>query len=331
MCGMNVDPARAKARFEHSGKTYYFCCTGCEQKFAADPDKYLKGGMPMHAPSPKALVGIAPMGSLPEQIMPARATSQQTIPQGAVATLPSAPADQNLYICPMDPEVQQEGPGDCPKCGMALEPAVPAPPAASKTEYTCPMHPEIVRDQPGDCPICGMALEPRTVSIAEDENPELVDMTWRFWICVGLTVPVLLVAMSDLVPGLTSLLSVGSPRYWQWFEFVVTTPVVVWGGLAIPSFVAYRSLATRNLNMFTLGVGLGVSVAYAFSVVGLLFPGIFPDTFRGDDGEVAVYFEAAAAIITLVLLGQVMELRARSRTGAGDQGVAGTCAKEPRG
>jgi Cu+-exporting ATPase len=311
---MTVDPAKAKGTHEHAGKMYYFCCAGCQQKFSADPAKYL------NAP-PKALIGIAPMGaSRPMQIAPAPARTAPSTPSGA------APKVSNEYTCPMDPEVRQQGPGDCPKCGMALEPTVAALPA-TKTEYTCPMHPEIVRDKPGDCPICGMALEPRTISIAEEKNPELVDMTRRFWICAALTIPVVLVAMSDMIPSMPPM-KLASPRAWQWFEFIVATPVVLWGGWTF--FVrAWRSLVTRNFNMFTL-IGLGVGVSYSFSVVGVLFPGIFPASFRGMGGEVAVYFEAAAAITTLVLLGQVMELRARSQTGAAIKALLGLAPKTAR-
>jgi Cu+-exporting ATPase len=210
---------------------------------------------------------------------------------------------------------------------MALEPVVAALPA-TKTEYTCPMHPEIVRDAPGSCPICGMALEPRTVSVGEEQNPELASMTRRFWVSVALTIPILVVAMADVVPGLSALMQFASPKDWQWLEFVLATPVVLWGGW--PFFVrGARSLVTGNLNMFTL-IGLGTGVAYGFSVVGVLFPGIFPASFRGGGGEVAVYFEAAAAITTLVLLGQVMELRARSRTGAAIKALLGLAPKTAR-
>jgi Cu+-exporting ATPase len=179
-------------------------------------------------------------------------------------------------------------------------------------EYTCPMHPEIIRNAPGSCPICGMALEPRTVSAADEANPELEDMTRRFWVGVVLTVPLLLIAMSDLVPGrpLQRILSMETAG---WIEMALATPVVLWGGA--PFFArAWQSLVTRNLNMFTL-IGLGVGVAYAYSVVARLFPQIFPESFR-EDTVVPLYFEAAAAITTLVLLGQVLELKARSRTGA---------------
>jgi P-type Cu+ transporter len=319
VCGMSVDPARVKATHEHAGKKYYFCCAGCQQKFSADPAKYL---------GPKTLVGIAPMSASPIQIAPAPSAHLRPARLPTAKTATAHPnASQNEYTCPMDPEVRQQGPGDCPKCGMALEPTVAALPT-TKTEYTCPMHPEIVRDQPGNCPICGMALEPRTISVGEEKNPELVDMTRRFWACTVLTIPVLLVAMTDFVPGLSSLMSAVSSRTWQWIEFVLATPVVLWGGW--PFFVrAWRSLVTRNLNMFTL-IGLGVSVTYVFSVIGVLFPRIFPPSFRGAGGEVAVYFEAAAAITTLVLLGQVMELRARSRTGAAIKALLGLAPKTAR-
>ncbi len=319
VCGMSVDPAKAKATLEHAGKTYYFCCVGCQVKFSGDPARYL---------TPKPLVGIAPMSGKPIQIAPAAARPAAQPAVQLVAAPAAARKDvTNEYTCPMDPEVRQQGPGDCPKCGMALEPSIAALPL-EKTEYTCPMHPEIVRDAPGDCPVCGMALEPRTVSVAEDKNPELVDMTRRFWICVALTIPILIVAMSDLVPGLSAQMKFASPRAWEWLEFILATPVVLWGGA--PFFVrGLRSLVTRNLNMFTL-IAIGTGVAYAFSVAGVLFPGAFPASFRGMDGQVDVYFEAAAAITTLVLLGQVMELRARSRTGAAIKALLGLAPKTAR-
>jgi Cu+-exporting ATPase len=317
VCGMTVDPSRAKATHEHEGKKYYFCCAGCLGKFSADPAKYLV---------PKTLIGIAPMSAHPVQMAPAAdriPTQPDTKTAPSVASHKAASIE---YTCPMHAEVRQQGPGDCPKCGMALEPVVAALPV-TKIEYTCPMHPEIVRYAPGSCPICGMALEPRTVSM-EEQNPELADMTRRFWISVALTIPILVVAMADLLPGLSALMRVASPRTWQWLEFFLATPVVLWGGY--PFFVrGARSIVTRNLNMFTL-IALGTGVAYAFSVVGVFFPGLFPASFRGADGVVAVYFEAAAAITTLVLLGQVMELRARSRTGAAIKALLGLAPKTAR-
>jgi Cu+-exporting ATPase len=320
VCGMTVDPARAKATYEHAGKTYYFCCRGCQEKFSAEPAKYLSSRkLEGIAPAPLHTIQIAPA---PVQSAPPQLTSIAPAPP------PASPRHvSNEYTCPMDPEVRQQGPGDCPKCGMALEPVVATAPA-TKTEYTCPMHPQIVRDKPGSCPICGMTLEPRTVTAEEEKNPELVNMTRRFWICTALTIPILLVAMSDFAPSMSPLMRLASARTWQWFEFILATPVVLWGGW--PFFVrGWRSLVTRNLNMFTL-IGLGVGVSYGFSVVGTILPGIFPASFRGEDGEVAVYFEAAAAITTLVLLGQVMELRARSQTGAAIKALLGLAPKTAR-
>jgi Cu+-exporting ATPase len=226
----------------------------------------------------------------------------------------------------MHPEIRQEQPASCPKCGMALEPeGVPVP--ATKTEYTCPMHPEIVQEGPGNCPKCGMALEPHTVTLEEEGNPELKDMTRRFWISAVLTVPVVIIAMGPMVPGV-SFESLGLPRFMRWLELALATPVVLWGGW--PFFVrSWQSLVNRSLNMFTL-IGLGVSVAYVYSIVAVLAPYIFPPSFRGADGEVGVYFEAAAVIVTLVLLGQMLELRARNRTGAAIKALLGLAPKTAR-
>src|SRR5262249_15010834 len=198
----------------------------------------------------------------------------------------------------------------CPTCGMALEPEMPTP---SRVEYTCPMHPEIVRSGPGSCPICGMALEPRTVTATEEENPELRDMTRRFWVSVVLTVPLLAIAMADRLPGMP--VQHALPHGWlPWIELLLATPVVLWAGW--PFFQrGWASVVHRSTNMFTL-IALGTGVAYVYSVVATVFPQIFPESFRDMSGGPAVYFEAAAAITTLVLLGQVLELRARSRTGA---------------
>ncbi len=194
-----------------------------------------------------------------------------------------------------------------------------------KAEWTCPMHPEVVSDSPGACPKCGMALEPETVS-AEEENPELVDMTRRFWVGVILTIPLVLIAMRDYIPGL-SLESLISHEVMKWAELILATPVVLWAGW--PFFVrGWQSLITRNLNMFTL-IGIGVGVAYIYSIVAALFPGMFPVSFR-KDGEVGVYFEAAAVIVTLILLGQVLELKARSKTGAAIKMLLGLAPKTAR-
>ncbi len=227
-----------------------------------------------------------------------------------------------IYTCPMHPEIRQEGPGFCPKCGMGLEPVSPP---AGKTEWTCPMHPEIIRDSPGSCPICGMALEPRTISI-EEENPELIDMTRRFRAGVILTIPLIFIAMSDYIP-VFPLKTLLSHELLKWIELLLATPVVLWAGW--PFFVRFwQSIRSHNLNMFTL-IGLGVGVAYIYSVVASLFPGMFPASFR-KDGEVGVYFEAAGVIVTLVLLGQVLELKARSKTGAAIKMLLGLAPKTAR-
>ncbi|OGT35001.1 MAG: copper-translocating P-type ATPase [Gammaproteobacteria bacterium RBG_16_51_14] len=225
----------------------------------------------------------------------------------------------------MHPEVQQAGPGDCPKCGMALEPMIGAGPV-SQMEYICPMHPEVLRNEPGDCPVCGMALESRTVVVAE-ENPELVDMTRRFWVSLILALPVFLLAMvADLTPAVMEKIITMRPL--QYFEFLLATPVVLWGGW--PFFQrGWDSILRRNLNMFTL-IALGVGIAWTYSVVAMLFPHIFPVLLRGEDGTVPVYFEAAAVITTLVLLGQVLELRARSRTNAAIKMLLGLASKTAR-
>ena len=246
-------------------------------------------------------------------------------PANSAAETPT-PAPGTIYTCPMHPEIRQEGPGSCPQCGMALEPeGIPAP--TTKTEYTCPMHPEIVRDEPGNCPICGMALEPRTVTLEAEENQELKDMTRRFWIGVLLTVPLVVVAMGRHMPGLP-FDGLASSRGLNGLELLLATPVVLWGGW--PFFErGWQSVLNRSLNMFTL-IALGVGVAYAYSSVAVLFPALFPAAFHDAHGAVAVYFEAAAAIVTLVLLGQVLELRARQRTGAAIKALLGLAPKSAR-
>jgi Cu+-exporting ATPase len=205
------------------------------------------------------------------------------------------------------------------------EPA--APPVPAGTTYTCPMHPEIVRPAPGACPICGMALEPRTVTMEEEDNPELRDMTRRFWVSTVLTVPLVAFAMLRHLPAVPHVLH-GVLGWAPWLELALATPVVLWGGW--PFFVrAWSSVVLRSLNMFSL-IGLGVGVAYAYSVAATIAPGVFPGSFRDEMGHVGVYYEAAAAIVTLVLLGQVMELRARSRTGAAIRALLGLAPRTAR-
>jgi Cu+-exporting ATPase len=209
---------------------------------------------------------------------------------------------------------------------MALEPKAPAAPLV-KTEYVCPMHPEIVRPEPGFCPICGMALEPRTVTLEEEANPELVDMTRRFWVSVVLSVPIVFFAMSEMIPGQPVQRSI-SPHVLSWIQLLLATPVVLWGGW--PFFErGWNSIINRSLNMFTL-IAIGVGTAFVYSVAATLFPDAFPPSFRGHGGEVGVYFDAAATITTLVLLGQVLELRARSKTSRAIKALLGLAAKTAR-
>ena len=297
VCGMMVNPATARGgTAEHEGKTYFFCNPRCAERFRSEPAKYLS---PDYKPGGMHGTGMVAIGGI--KLAPA---APSTPPQPQPAAKPAAGV---RYICPMDPEVSEPKPGACPICGMALEPEMPAAPQV-RTEYTCPMHPEIVRAEPGACPICGMALEPRTVTPELERDPELASMTRRFWIGLALTAPLLVISMGGMflhfIPAGASV----------WIQFALAAPVVVWG--AWPFFVrGLTSLRTRHLNMFTL-VGLGIFVAFAYSVVATLAPGIFPPSFRGHGGKPDVYYEAAASITVLVLLGQVLELRARSRTGA---------------
>ena len=317
VCHMKVDPAKARAKVEHRGKTYYFCCPGCAQRFQAEPERYL-------APKASAGAGLVQLGATKaagaadtaglggsehsrlvslETAAPMRIVSA---PSEKSAAVPSPPEGGTVYICPMDQEVRQPGPGACPKCGMDLEPELVAP-APVKIEYTCPMHPEIVRDQPGACPICGMDLEPRTVAAAPEENAELRRMRRRFWVSVALTAPLLVIAMT----GMMAHTAVG-PRLLNWIELALATPVVLWAGW--PFFQrGWASVVNRSANMFTL-IAMGIGVAYVYSLATTIAPGVLPPSFRDMNGAAHVYFEAAAAITALVLLGQVMELRARSQT-----------------
>ena len=278
VCNMVVSND-SKYYYHYADKHYHFCSEHCLHKFKEHPERYLNKETP-----------------------PPHETGDES----------------SIYTCPMHPEIQQQGPGNCPKCGMALEP-MGVPVTTTKTEYTCPMHPEVVQDHPGNCLNCGMALEPVTVKV-EEKNEELIDMSRRFWVSTVLAFPVFILAMvADLFPAwLPDGLSMKTV---QWIEFALATPVVWWGGW--PFFVRGRqSVQTWNLNMFTL-IALGVSVAWVYSVVALLFPQIFPPIMQMEGGLVAVYFEAAAVITALVLLGQVLELRARSRTNAAIQMLLG--------
>ncbi len=287
---MTVDSKSAAGSSEYNRQTYYFCSAGCLGKFRADPKRFL-----------------TPSASTPTQ------EEHKTV------------AAKAEYTCPMHPEVRQPKPSSCPKCGMTLEPLSVALPK-EKVEYTCPMHPQIIRDAPGSCPICGMALEPRVVT-GDEENSELIEMKRRLWISAVLSLPLLIIGMSEFIPGapLARLLPMNAL---PWIELALASPVVLWGGW--PFFVrGWLSLVNRSLNMFTL-IGLGVSVAYIYSLFATLLPQIFPASFRDEMGNVPVYFEAAAVITTLVLLGQVLELKARSSTSAAIKALLGLAPKTAR-
>ncbi|MGH9644400.1 MAG: heavy metal-binding domain-containing protein, partial [Terriglobales bacterium] len=269
VCGMKVERAMARFKTDHNGQEYFFCCAGCLTKFLANPSGVL-------AAPPKPMgTGLVSLGGsaagagllsigMPSAAKPAAASKAASTP--AIAT-----QDSRTYVCPMCPEVRQTGPGPCPKCGMALD-RESLDLAPTKTEYTCPMHPEIVRAEPGSCPICGMALEPRTVT-AEEENPELRDMTRRFWIALVLTVPLLAIAMGSMIwPSffVRRVDTLAGYRYqyflwgWglPWLELLLATPVVLWCGW--PFFQrGWASVVNRSTNMFTL-IAMGTGVAYVY-------------------------------------------------------------------
>ncbi len=291
ICGMEVDEATALSA-ERDGELYYFCCGQCKTKF-------LQGDAPQpHAPQPQG--ELVQLGAAP-------AMSSMSMSMSAMASSGEKPAA--AYFCPMCPGVESDVPGICPKCGMALEPTQIALPSAPV--YSCPMHPEVQSDTPGTCPKCGMALELQAAAADSDEDDsELRDMTRRFIVACVFGLPVLLLAMAPMLGlPLERWLSLGAQR---WLQFVLSTPVVCWAGW--PFFQrGWMSVRTGRLNMFTL-IALGSGAAYGYSAVAILFPSIIPDAFRAN-GETSVYCEAAAMITALVLLGQVLELRARRRTG----------------
>ncbi|HJL30195.1 MAG TPA: heavy metal-binding domain-containing protein, partial [Polyangiaceae bacterium LLY-WYZ-15_(1-7)] len=286
VCGMRVEPPFAHTA-THAGREQAFCSARCRERFVAEPERFVDGEG-------------------------ARRGEADTARSGADGHEHGQEHDRGArgeWTCPMHPEVVRHEAGDCPECGMALERARPA---RAATQWTCPMHPEIVRDAPGDCPICGMALEPMGRPPEDDqEDPELRSMTRRFVVACLFATPLLVVAMGDMLPGEPFTRWLGA-RGRVFTELALATPVATW--CAWPFYVrALRSLRTMKLNMFTL-IGLGVAVAYGYSLVAALAPGLFPASFR-HDGQVAVYFESAGVIVALILLGQVLELRARSKTG----------------
>lgn len=354
VCGMTVDPTNAGGQSELQGVTYYFCSSGCKRKFDADPTKYvhtyeqetsseahnaeaeptkqaIDPVCEMRVDPTKAAASVAQGGTTYWFCSQNCATKFRTDPEkylkpNRAKGKPASRDDRaSEYVCPMDPEVRQTGPGACPKCGMALEPATVLPPSL-RTEYTCPMHPQIVRFKPGACPICGMALEPKEIT-SEEVNPELRDMIRRFWTSIVLTIPLLMLMASDMLPS-KPLQHILSGTTWGWLELAIATPVVWWCGW--PFFErAWQSVVHRSLNMFTL-IGLGTGAAYLYSLVATVAPQVFPVTARNADGQIGLYYEPAAVIVALVLLGQVMELRARSRTSSALRSLLGLAPKTAR-
>ena len=284
---MTVDPARAAGQFDHDATTYFFCSKGCLAKFAADPQKYLSGPRESMAPAP-AVISIGGLRSRTSGAQPPSTSGAK--PQST------------------------------------LEPKPPSTQPPQAVQFTCPMHPEIVRDRPGPCPLCGMALEPRVPDVSDAPNPELVDMTRRFWIGVALGAPVFLVTMGDMLTGGAVGHRLGVTAV-NWIGLALATPVVFWCGW--PFFERmWQSIVNGSPNMFTL-IGLGVGAAYGYSAVATFAPGLFPEGFQMH-GAVETYFDTSVVIVVLVLLGQVLELRARHRTGAAIRHLLGLAPKTAR-
>jgi Cu+-exporting ATPase len=303
VCGMTVNPATAAGKAEYQGGTYYFCNPGCEARFRASPEKYLG-----EKPQPFVMLDSAPkMARDP-------VCGMSVNPEKAAAHV-DYQGQRYFFCCRSCAERFSAAPeGFLPSGRDAAlrHGAVRAQQAQGEaTQYICPMDPDVVSDKPGSCPICGMALEPRTVTLEEEANPELGEMQRRFWIGLVLTIPVLLVAMGEMIAGAghAFILSGRAPI---WIQFALATPVVLWGGWPIFRR-GWSSIVNRKWNMFTL-IAVGSGTAYLDSVIATLFPWIYPESFRLHGGQPAVYFEAATAITTLVLLGQVLEIRARGRT-----------------
>ena len=293
VCGMAVDPDKARFTHDYAGTTYLFCCGGCQAAFRTDPEAFLRA----------------------RDESAGNGTAGDRHPPGGHGAAHHRHA--SVYVCPMCPEVRETEPVPCPSCGMALEPEFAAAPAAV-VEYTCPMHPEVVRAEPGACPACGMALEPRAVTQEEAPNPELVDMTRRFRIAAAAGLPVFGLAMAEMVAGPTALPLTRTVS--NWIQLACAVPVVLWAGR--PFFErGWASIVNRSPNMFTL-IALGVGAAFVYSVAATLAPDSFPAGFRMEGG-VEPYFDTAVVIIVLVLLGQVLEQRARHRTGAALRSLLG--------
>jgi Cu+-exporting ATPase len=334
VCGMTVDTANPRGGTHvHDGTTYYFCSPSCRERFKADPTRYL-------APPKAVFMTIGPPP--PKREAPSTAvdpvcgmTVTVANPKGGAHVHegttyyfcnPSCrerfTADPARYLAPSKPQRVTIG---APPTAHPPEPPPVAPPGA-KIEYICPMDPEVLSDKPGPCPICGMALEPRTVQLEEGPNPELVDMTRRFWIGAIVGFPVFALAMADMLLGgtLRHAIPMGVSN---WIQLLLATPVVLWAGK--PFFErGWASLVSRNFNMFTL-IAVGVGAAYVYSAAATIAPGLFPEGFRVH-GAVEPYFDSAVVITILVLLGQVLELRARGRTGAAIRALLGLAPKTAR-
>ncbi|MBX3732880.1 MAG: heavy metal translocating P-type ATPase [Verrucomicrobiae bacterium] len=339
ICGMTVNEATALS-VGRDGETFYFCSEHCRRKFLAQSPSNESSGGSCCAGQANAQAGAGDRSGDKDQNEDHFHAEEQSCYDGKAnqsthsydhshhqhhgeSVTPSVAAK---YFCPMCPGIESDKPGNCPKCGMALE-MNPAWKPSAKTIYTCPMHPKIEQDHPGTCPKCGMALEAKTITpeVVEDDS-ELRDMTRRFWIGTALTLPVFIVAMAHLVPAWSHAEWV-SGNASRWGQFLLSTPVVLWAGW--PFFVrGWRSLVNRSLNMFTL-IALGVGAAFAFSTVAMVFPQAFPPA-AGHTGKPAIYFEAAAVITVLVLLGQVLELRARQRTSGAIKALLGLAPKTAR-
>lgn len=333
ICGMTVDPARAAGRYDYKGTTYYFCAGSCLERFRADPEAALRR---------KPLI-----------LMTAPAAPSQVQAQ-AQAPSPAAPAARKPLPMMQAPKGEPPKGEVDPVCGMTVQPdhaagshvyqgktyyfcatscltkfrddpayyltppdqrapRIVAPPPGGTVEYICPMDPEVLETKPGACPICGMALEPKIVSAEETGNPELYDMSRRLWRCLVPTMVVMALAVADMIPGMPLQQAVGNTVL-QWAQLVLATPVVLWGGA--PFFQrGWASIVNRSPNMFTL-IALGTGAAYGYSAVATMAPTLLPASFHRPDGTVPVYFEASAVITVLVLLGQVLELRARAQTGS---------------
>lgn len=294
VCGMTVDPDAGKPTAEHQGRTFHFCSAGCRAKFEAEPKQYVEATDPV--------CGMKVDRATAKHFLRHEGEKHYFCSAGCKAKFEAEPAK---YL------------GERP----------PGKPAPKGTLYTCPMHPEIVREKPGSCPICGMALEPMGVPTGnEGPNPELIDFTRRLWVSAILSIPLLVITMGPML-GLPVRDWIGE-RAAIWLELVLATPVVLWA--AIPFFHrGWESIINRSPNMWTL-ISIGVGTAYIYSVVATLFPGIFPHQFRGHGGAVPVYFEAAGVIVALVFLGQVLELKARERTGSAIRALLDLAPKQAR-